>query len=101
MVGERPLLSLLCPPDDAQASTAAAKRARNPSLIIMGMVKEPVVTTLATAEPETVPMKPLATTEALAGPPVRWPVSATARSMKKRPAPERIRIAPKRMNSTM
>ena len=65
------------------------------------MVKEPVVTTLATAEPETVPMKPLATAEALAGPPTRWPVSETARSMKNRPAPERISTAPKMMNSTI
>ena len=65
------------------------------------MVKEPVVTTLATADPDTVPMKPEATTAALAGPPMRWPVKATARSMKNRPAPERIRTAPKMMKSTM
>jgi len=64
-------------------------------------VKAPVVTTLATAEPDTVPIKPLATAAALAGPPTRWPVSDTARSMKNRPAPERIRSEPKMMNKTM
>ena len=64
------------------------------------MVKAPVVTTLATAEPETVPMNPLATAEALAGPPILCPVSDTARSMKKRPAPDRISTAPKMMKST-
>ena len=58
-------------PDEAQASTAAANLARYPRFFINGMVNEPVVTTLATAEPETVPMKPDATAEALAGPPTR------------------------------
>ncbi len=92
---------VICPPDDAQASTAAANRARYPRFFISGMVKEPVVTTFATADPDTVPMNPLATAEALAGPPTRWPVNATARSIKKRPAPERIRTAPKMMNKTI
>ncbi len=40
----------------------------------MGMVNEPVVTTFATADPETDPMKPLAITEVFAGPPVMRPV---------------------------
>ena len=43
------------------------------------MVNEPVVTTLATAEPETVPIIALATTAALAGPPGRWPGGGTPR----------------------
>ena len=40
-----------------------------------------------TAEPDTEPMKPLAMTPVLAGPPVKRPVSAWARSMKKLPPP--------------
>ena len=92
---------VICPPDEAQASTAAANLARYPRFFINGMVNEPVVTTLATAEPDTVPMKPEATADALAGPPTRWPVNATARSMKNLPAPERISSAPKMMNKTI
>ena len=42
-----------------------------------------------------------ATADALAGPPTRWPVNATARSMKNLPAPERISSAPKMMNKTI
>jgi Fe-S cluster assembly protein SufB len=70
-------------------------------LFMSGIVNAPVVTTFATAEPDTVPIMALATTAALAGPPVRCPVSEIARSMKKRPAPERIKSAPKMMNSRM
>jgi len=41
------------------------------------------------------------TTEALAGPPTLAPVSARATLIKKRPAPERTSMAPKRMNRKM
>ena len=37
------------------------------------MVKVPVVTTLETELPETTPVRALATTAALAGPPRKWP----------------------------
>ncbi len=47
------------------------------------MVKAPVVTAFATELPETVPIRPLATTAALPGPPWLRPVRARERSMKK------------------
>jgi len=60
-------------------------------------VKEPVATVFATALPDTDPMKPLATTAILAGPPTLRPVSAWASLMMKSPAPDFRRKAPKRM----
>ena len=45
----------------------------SPTLFIIGMVKVPVVTTLAIDEPETNPVKPEETTAALPGPPLKWP----------------------------
>ena len=66
-----------------------------------GMVKDPVVTTLAGDEPDSIPMNPLATTAVLAGPPVSRPVSARAISVKKLPAPEDSRKAPSRTNRKM
>ena len=65
------------------------------------IVKEPVVTTLATADPYTVPVIPEATTAAFAGPPVLCPVSATAKSTKNLPTPDLIKIPPNIMNRTM
>ena len=46
------------------------------------------MTALATELPETVPIRPLATTAALPAPPWLRPVRATAKSMKNCPAPE-------------
>ncbi len=88
---------MICPPLEAQASTAPAKWGRYPTLFMRGMVKEPVVTTLATALPETVAIRALETMDAFAGPPTLWPVRERARLMKNLPAPERIRMEPKRM----
>ena len=58
-----------CPPVEATASTAPAKEGRYPAFFIIGMVNAPVVTTLPTELPERVPMRLLATTAVLAGPP--------------------------------
>jgi hypothetical protein len=66
---------------------------------ISGMVKVPVVITLATALPETVPNRLLVITATLAGPPEVWPASASAKSMNSLPAPLRSTNAPNRMNS--
>ena len=63
-----------------------------------GMVKVPVVTTLATDDPETRPVKPLATTADFAGPPLYLPKPAKARSIKNLPAPALSSIAPSRTN---
>ena len=69
-----------------------------PAFFIMGMVKAPVETVLAMAEPETEPKKPEAMTATLAGPPTLLPARASGRSMKKRLAPEAFRNEPKKMN---
>ena len=47
-----------------------------PKRFISGMVNEPVVTTLAVALPETLPIKALAMTAVLAGPPRNRPDTA-------------------------
>ena len=57
------------PPVEAAASTPPAKYGLYPTFFINGMVKEPVATVLATALPETDPIKPLAKTAIFAGPP--------------------------------
>ncbi len=54
---------------EAATSTAPAFSAENPTFFIKGMVKVPVVTTLAMEEPDTRPVMPEDTTAALAGPP--------------------------------
>ena len=53
----------------------------------MGIVKEPVPTTLATELPETVPMSPDESTATFAGPPLAQPAMLFARSMKNLPSP--------------
>ena len=63
------------------------------------MVKAPVVITLATALPETVPNRPLVMTATLASPPLVWPARASAKSMNSWPAPLRSTNAPNQMNS--
>ena len=62
-------------------------------------MKVPVVITLATALPETVPNRLLVITATLAGPPDELPARASAKSMKSWPAPLRSTKAPNRMNS--
>ena len=57
-------------------STAPAFSAGKPVRFISGMVKAPVVTTLAREEPEIRPVMAEETTDALAGPPRIWPTSA-------------------------
>ena len=54
----------------------------NPLFFIIGMVKEPEATVLATEEPETMPCRPDAATAAFAGPPVYRPAARKARSVK-------------------
>ena len=57
----------------AATSTAAALVAGYPTFFIMGIVKVPVVTMFAILEPDTIPVKPLPRTAALAGPPLNPP----------------------------
>ena len=61
------------------------------------MVKVPVAYTLATAEPEMEPNRPLARMDALAGPPRRPEVQWVAKSMKNLPTPLASRKQPNTM----
>ena len=63
-------------------SIAPAFSGWKPVRFISGIVKVPVVTTLAIDEPEYKPDKAEATTAALAGPPRKCPSSAKASLMK-------------------
>ena len=74
---------MICPPMEAVASTAPANSARNPVRFMRGMVKAPVVTTLAMAEPFTVPRRALEKMATFAGPPFVCPARHIARSEKK------------------
>ncbi|CSI60470.1 Uncharacterised protein [Vibrio cholerae] len=67
---------------EAATSTAPALVPGKPTRFIKGMVKVPVVTTLAIEEPETNPERPDATTAALAGPPRMCPSIEKATLMK-------------------
>ena len=89
---------MICPPVEATASTAPAKWGWYPTLFIRGMVNIPVVQTLATEEPEIVPMIPELTTATLAGPPADQPASAMDRSMMYLPSPVCSTMEPNRMN---
>ena len=62
----------------------------------MGMVMTPVVDTLATAAPLTMPSRPELTTAALAGPPVPLP-TLRPMSMSSCPLPQAEKRAPKMM----
>ena len=64
---------MIWPLTEEATSTAPAFSAEKPVRFIIGMVKVPVVTTLAMDEPEIRPVMPEATTAALAGPPRKWP----------------------------
>ena len=83
------------PPVLAAASIAPAKNGRKPDLRIRGMVKVPVVTTFATALPDSDPMKALATAAVLAGPPRVRPATRSASPIRSPPPPAMSRNAPK------
>ncbi len=61
-----------------------------------GIVNVPVVTTFATALPESEPMKALATAAVLAGPPRVRPAIRLAMAMRSAPPPATSSTAPKR-----
>ena len=86
------------PPQDATASTAAAKWGFSPMLFISGMVNTPVAATLAAEEPCMVPIRQLAMTPTLAGPPGVCPAMARARLANSLVVPDLLRKAPNRMN---
>ena len=92
---------MICPPELAVASTAPAKAGGKPIRFIVGIVKAPVVATLATAEPESIPKKELAITATWPGPPRIRPPPSFARSMKVLPTPVAKRTGPKITNSAI
>ncbi len=92
---------MICPPIDAVASTPPANAARYPKRFISGMVNCPVVTTLATPDPEIVPISPDEITATLAAPPSLWPTSPSDTSEKSRIIPARSRKLPNRMKRKM
>ncbi len=86
------------PPVLAAASMAPAKKGRNPARRISGMVNVPVVTTLATALPDSEPMNALATAAVLAGPPLVRPATRSASAIRSAPPPAMSSTAPKKTN---
>ena len=60
---------MICPPVDAQDSTAAARCGRKPTRFMSGIVTTPTVSTLDTTFPEIVPNSDEPTMAILAGPP--------------------------------
>ena len=69
---------MICPLTEDATSTAPAFSEEKPTFFIKGMVKVPVVTTLAMEEPEIRPVMAEDTTAALAGPPRIWPIREKA-----------------------
>ncbi len=76
---------IICPPVEAAASVAPANSGVKPAFFIIGIVNDPEATVFPTELPETVPCSALATTAALAVPPVNRPVKAKAMSLKNLP----------------
>jgi len=89
---------MICPPVEAEASTAPAKAGLKPDFLITGMVIVPVETTFDMAAPDSVPNKAELATAAWAAPPVNPPVSLLAIFIRSSPAPEAISTEPKTMN---
>ena len=86
------------PPVLAAASMAPAKNGRKPARFIKGIVKVPVVTTFATALPDSDPMKALAIAAVFAGPPRVRPATLFASAISSAPPPAASSTAPKRTN---
>ena len=83
---------------EAATSMAPAFTAGMPIRRMTGMVKVPVVTTLAIDEPEIMPVMPDARIAALAGPPLNRPTMAKESARKYLPAPALSSSAPNSTN---
>ncbi len=90
---------IIIPPVEAAASTAPAKRGDRPMLFIRGIVKVPVVATLATALPLSEPVRAEEITATCAGPPRRRPAIARARSLNSAVAPLTLKNEPNRIKT--
>ena len=82
------------PPPRRRRRSAARIRTR----IIIGIVITPVETVVATAEPDTEPMRPEPMTATCPAPPWYRPATPRATVTMKSPAPDFSRNAPNRMN---
>src|SRR5699024_1303679 len=89
---------IIIPPVEATDSTAPANLELYPTFFIRGIVKTPVVTTLAVALPLTLPINPLPKLLTLAGPPRTPPNAPNARSTKTSPTPDLAKKAPNKTN---
>ena len=89
---------MICPLTEAATSTAPALMGGKPVFFIIGIVNVPVVTVLATEDPEIIPVRPDASIAALAGPPLIFPTSANAKFKKYFPPPAASKIEPNNTN---
>ena len=89
---------IIWPFTDAATSTAPALTAGKPVFFIIGIVNVPVVTVLATEDPEIIPVNPDAKIAALAGPPRIFPTNANAKFKKYFPPPAVSNMAPNKTN---
>ena len=89
---------IICPLTEAATSTAPALTGGKPVFFIIGIVKVPVVTVLATDDPEIIPVRPDASIAAFAGPPLIFPTSAKAKFKKYFPPPAASKIDPNNTN---
>ncbi len=92
---------MIWPPMLDVASTAPAKTGVYPKRFISGIVNWPTVSTLATPEPEIMPIMPDEITATLAGPPRAWPTNPSAMLLKRLIMPACSRKEPNRMNRKM
>ena len=83
------------PPELAAATTPPAMDGLNPEFLMRGIVKVPVVTVLATALPESEPIRPLATTAIFPGAPLLREKTRPAISRINPVTPVSSRSAPK------
>ena len=79
---------MICPPVEATDSTEPASSGLYPVFFIRGIVNTPVLDTLATAEPEIIPIRPEDITAALAGPPTVLSESFIPQSISTPPPPQ-------------
>ena len=86
---------MICPPVDAAASIAPAVAGLKPRRMIIGMVKAPVPTTLATTLPDMLPNRAEETMAACPTPPRVRPVRAKAILISALLAPVPSSITPK------
>ena len=89
---------IICPLTDAATSIAPALTAGKPVFFIIGIVNVPVVTVLATEEPEINPVKPDARIAAFAGHPLIFPTKANAKFKKYFPPYAESKIEPNKTN---